>query len=152
MKVIWLITTNWVEEQQPKTRCGINRDDKRSVKPYDHFYQKETKLLSYRGTMRQASSDFLRVLCYLYLTKKREGSPNRPRIVFIIEAELVGKGRRGLGGFPFLFFLFFLFFFYFLSFFFALFCFWRFKRLSFFYHSSKRKWQHAQLSCQINYL
>ena len=47
--------------------------------------------------MRQASSDFLRVLCYLYLTKKREGSPNRPRIVFI-EAELVGKGTRGWGG------------------------------------------------------
>ena len=37
------------------------------------------------------------MLCYLYLTKKREGSPNRPRIVFI-EAELVGKGRRGWWG------------------------------------------------------
>ena len=43
------------------------------------------------------AAQFLRVLCYLYLTKKREGSPNRPRIVFI-EAELVGKGRRGWWG------------------------------------------------------
>ena len=65
--------------------------------------------------MRQASSDFLRVLCYLYLTKKREGSPNRPRIVFI-EAELVGKGTRGWGGGAFRSFSFFSFSFYFIFF------------------------------------
>ena len=60
--------------------------------------------------MRQASSDFLRVLCYLYLTKKTRGlaesSTNR-----IHRSRTGGEGEEGVGrgggllSFPFLSFL-----------------------------------------------
>ena len=47
--------------------------------------------------MRQASSDFLRVLCYLYLTKKTRGlaesSTNR-----IHRSRTGGEGEEGVGG------------------------------------------------------